>query len=43
MAGGSHTTGVTKLRSGGEPVLVQQPAEAVNSFNIITTVERMKR
>lgn len=37
MAGGSHTTGVTKLRSGGEPVLVQQPAETVNSLDFAPT------
>lgn len=43
MAGGSHTIGVTKLRSGGGPVLVQQPAETVNSLDFAPTFEMMQR
>ena len=36
-------SGVASLEPGSEPVLVRQPAEAVNALNNISTVEPMLR
>ena len=35
-------TGGARLRSGGEPVLVQQPAETVNTLDDVPTFEPAK-